>query len=175
VSAIPNAGWEHSAMPTTDDELKSLLFAAVRAYMCEWRLIGGTRSLEHAVSVRVAMQLSRMHAASDWEANGITVDAEYSQSGTEGALKGKLKPDLIVHRRGEKGPENNWLACEIKMHGARPRRTMHPGDRSKLIRCKTEFLYRVAIWISIPRSREGHPPVYSEIVGLDATDVVPIF
>ena len=150
-------------MPT-DAELKSMLFAAVRAYMSEPTRIGGARSMEWAVSTRVAIQLARMPEVMAWEADGYTVDAEYCQDGREGAMKGEMKLDLVVHKRCESGRANNWLACEIKLHDLGRPRVPPPADRDKLKRSKEEhFDYQVAIWLAIPRTLRADRQVwYSE-------------
>lgn len=150
-------------MPT-NEELRSLLFKAVRAYMAEEPRIGGIKSMEWPVSTRIAIHLARLGEVRAWESDHITVDAEYCQAGKEGALKGQMKPDIIVHRRGEAGRPNNWLACEIKLYRSGKPRRVHRADCRKLRRCKEErFGYQVAIWLALPRTREAGTQVFYSV------------
>lgn len=75
---------------------------------------------------------------------GFDVDCEYNldiddQSGRKRAYEAGVgagalvTPDVIVHRRGMNGPENNILVIELKKHGARAPQCEH--DRKKLCNC----------------------------------------
>jgi hypothetical protein len=160
-------------MPTspTKKELKRLLFEAVRSYMLEDPKIGGGRAEEWAVSTRVAIHLARTPDAKAWERSTrkIVVDAEYSQAGLCGdpkwsrLLQRGMKPDLIVHRRGLKGSKHNWIACEIKLHTSCGVPTVNVIDRIKLQSMKQQYGYRMAIWLSIPRTNDGDVAYYTEI------------
>ncbi|WP_422036084.1 hypothetical protein [Reyranella sp.] len=123
--------------------------------------------MEWSVSTRIAILLARMPQVVAWEADGFMVDAEYCQDGREGAMKGEMKLDLIVHKRCEAGSANNLLACEIKLHDVGRPRCPPLADREKLARCKGErFEYQLAIWLAVPRKVRADRQVwYSEFDG----------
>lgn len=159
-----------SAKPTPDD-LKTLLFKAVRLYLNESPRIGGTLAKEWAVSTRIAIHLAQTKQVRGWEKRlNILVDAEYIQKGLGGDLKMNLangramKPDIILHRRGAKSSRYNWIACEVKLYAkGKPPSRVQEGDRQKLQALRKQFKYRVGIWLSVPRSGDDHVAYYAEV------------
>jgi hypothetical protein len=165
--------WLGDPMSPTKDELKRLLFGAVRSYMKEDPRIGGKRAREWAVSTRIAVHLARTKIALDAENSdlNILVDAEYSQQGLAGdpkinhLLKTKkrgMRPDIIMHRRGATIAKFNWIACEVKLHSSRTQPVPNSLDILKLRSLKHQFRYRLAIWLSLPRI-DGDAVYYTEV------------
>ena len=144
---------------SADEDLRSILRMmlrnAVRSYFREQKPIGGAYGYEWPASGRIAIHMARSEWALRWEKRGITVDLEYGQRGKHGDPKlnldtgRRVRPDIIIHRRG--CDEINWLVCEVKLHsGKQPRR--HAHDLDKLIRYRQQYGYRLAIWLSLPKS-----------------------
>ena len=145
--------------------------------MAEDSRIGGSRSLELAVSARISIHLARTRQARHWERDNIVVDSEYAQQGLAGLRKGApgvtMRPDLIVHKRGELSSDWNWLVCEIKLHDHRPNR-VHAGDLRKLKRCVRLFNYGLAIWLSLPRSTYGDQTVFYSAIQAGIRPAAPL-
>lgn len=92
---------------------------------------------ERTVTGRLAVHLDRALQRAD-DDEGYIVDIEYERAGgdvkrlqAEGRLGRKIVPDLLIHRRGLRGGDENLLVVEVK-----PRRRV-PGvekvhDRAKL-------------------------------------------
>lgn len=142
---------------------------AVGAYMMERPSVGVSTAMEWAVTSRIAIYLTRSARVRRWEKDeGVRVDAEYAQQGSEGQRKGRpgrwMKPDLIIHRRGKPAADDNWLVVEFKMHDGEYDPGAFESDRKKLQRYQELFEYRLALWVSIPRSPgAGTKAVYVEV------------
>jgi hypothetical protein len=73
---------------------------------------------EQAVVAQIGWALRSLVPPRVVEAAGWDVDLEYDRQDTEGDLKQRKvrlgRPDLVVHRRGLRGPRNNLLIVEVK-------------------------------------------------------------
>lgn len=88
------------------------------------------------------------------------VDAEWNREGQEGSPK-KLPnvpgqdfgtPDLIIHRRGELGPQNNLLVAEFKNeYNARD----EEKDLAKIVDWMDRYDYRFGAVVALTRSPDG--------------------
>jgi len=83
------------------------------------------------------------------------IDAEYDRSGMvleqavklEDDEKGRRIPDLIVHRRGRLGPEENLLILELTAD--RETRGTSAGDFTRAQRIQRRFGYRYAVLLDL--------------------------
>ena len=76
-------------------------------------------SHEGSISFRIGHYLeNKLKESSDF--NGFVVDLEYNRNlDNIKSFEGKkVRPDLIVHKRGENGPSYNLMVIEIKKHTA---------------------------------------------------------
>ncbi|AEB42656.1 hypothetical protein [Micromonospora maris] len=128
-------------------------------YVHDWALLRH-RVGERALTARLAHHLVS-HVDPSWH-----VDAEYDRQGTDGAMKvrdkarrTRMQPDLVVHRRGLRGSENNRLFVEVK------RRWQQPGgdadDIDKVRQAVTEHRYQVAAAVGIGTTGRGFSPVWT--------------
>jgi hypothetical protein len=99
---------------------------------------------ERAVAHRLAVYLEQ-------EFPGWHVDCEYNRQGdvgsrkqvTIGGVEGDVDPDIIVHIRGQRGP--NLVAVEIKPASASDEKKLR--DRHKLLGYLADHRYEYAVFI----------------------------
>lgn len=116
------------------DLVKVALDAALKDLVRDHRELLNRNVNEHNISQHLAILLGSKFAdfAVDCEYNLDIDDASgrkrvYGANSARGTL---ATPDVIVHRRGMNGSENNILAVELKKHGVRAPSCDH--DRRKL-------------------------------------------
>jgi hypothetical protein len=122
---------------------------------------------ETALAFRLGLHLSRKVTA------GWDVDAEYDRQGRHGELKEKtdgkhMRPDLVVHRRGSGGPENNLLFLEMKRHW---RSTSGDGrDRRKVLQAVTRHNYQIGVALGLTHRAAYSPfaPLRRPVSSADA-------
>jgi len=105
--------------PTLD--VKELFQAAVaQVYKDDHALLGTT---ERVLVGRLLIYMDRLleetpgdglHVDLDFERAGRDIKSLH-QYGTPGALRRKIVPDIVVHRRAHNGPSDNLLAVEAKI------------------------------------------------------------
>ncbi|MEG3635218.1 hypothetical protein [Micromonospora palythoicola] len=94
------------------------------------------------------------------------MDAEYGRQGTDGAMKvrdtarkTRMQPDLVVHRRGLRGSENNRLLVEVKRRWQQP--AGNADDIDKVRQAVIEHRYQVAAAVGKSTTGRGFSPVWT--------------
>ncbi|WP_210940554.1 hypothetical protein [Micromonospora sp. C51] len=97
------------------------------------------------------------------------MDAEYDRQGRDGAMKvrdrarrTRMQPDLVVHRRGLRGRENNRLFVEVKRRWQQP--AGDAGDIDKVRKAVIEHRYQGAAAVGISTTGRGFSPVWTVYV-----------
>ena len=102
-------------------------------------------SHEGSIFFRIGHYLeNELKESSDF--NGFVVDLEYNRNlDNIKSFEGKkVRPDLIVHKRGENGPSYNLMVIEIKKHTAPCYEKDRDGDKLKEFTSKEyEFQYEI--------------------------------
>lgn len=110
----------------------------------DWNLGERTRVTEIFSSLRTKVPRS-------WN-----VDMEWNREGNLGDVKRRPirygTPDIVIHRRGESGPENNLLVAEFKnLHSKRGQ----DEDQEKIEDWMDRFGYRFGTVLSLNRNSQG--------------------
>lgn len=102
-------------------------------------------SHEGSISFRIGYYLeNELKKIGDFD--GFVVDLEYNRNlNNIKNFEGKrVRPDLIVHKRGGNGPSNNRMIIEIKKHTAPYDEKDRDGDKLKKFTSKEyEFQYEI--------------------------------
>jgi hypothetical protein len=136
----------------------------------DWRLLttwapvagsGGERAIAFALGWHLKGVMER-----SWD-----VDCEYNRQGSGDAAAVKrwlvsadqdrpptITPDLIVHRRGRSGPDDNLVVIEIKKDddGSEPRGAR--GSLSSILNIQQQFGYQHAVLLNLKLAEEGPDP-----------------
>ncbi|HWB36961.1 MAG TPA: hypothetical protein VHA75_13155 [Rugosimonospora sp.] len=96
--------------------------------------------------------------------NAWDIDAEYDRSGMvlekavrlEDDAAGHRIPDLIVHRRGRLGPEENLLILELTAD--RETRGTSAGDFTRAQQIQRRFGYRYAVLVDLHLTLDANAP-----------------
>lgn len=119
----------------------------------EWTLFtpssGSSSASERTISFHLGWNL-RPLVEEAWD-----IDAEYDRSGMvleqavrlEDDAAGRRIPDLIVHRRGRLGPEENLLILELTAD--RETRGTAAGDFTRVQQIQRRFGYRYAVLVDL--------------------------
>ena len=143
----------------------------------DWRLLttrvptagaGGERAMTAALVWHVKAVMER-----SWD-----VDCEYNREDAGDGAEVKrwralpdeqtpptVTPDLIVHRRGLPGPENNLVVIEVKKSGDIDRsegRTSR-GSLSSILDIQAQFRYQHAVLLNLGLTPEGPRPAWAWI------------
>ncbi len=128
----------------------------------EWTLFtpssGSSSASERTIAFHLGWNL-RPLVESAWD-----IDAEYDRSGMvlEKAVKleddeaGRRIPDLIVHRRGRLGPEENLLILELTAD--RETRGTSAGDFTRAQAIQRRFGYRYAVLLDLHLTLDANSP-----------------
>lgn len=121
------------------DDIRKRLWLALQVLYIHDRYLIDKRIWECALSHRLAVYIE--HGFPEWH-----TDCEFNKYGTEPKLaecaQESKRPDIIVHLRGETGP--NLLAIELKKKSS-----IDDDDRKKAKRYIDELGYRWAVCISV--------------------------
>lgn len=128
----------------------------------EWSLFtpssGSSSASERTIAFHLGWNL-RPLVEEAWD-----IDAEYDRSGMvlEKAVKledddaGRRIPDLIVHRRGRLGPEENLLILELTAD--RETRGTSAGDFTRAQAIQRRFGYRYAVLVDLHLTLDADAP-----------------
>ncbi len=128
----------------------------------EWTLFtpssGSSSASERTIAFHLGWNL-RPLVESAWD-----IDAEYDRSGMvlEKAVRleddeaGRRIPDLIVHRRGRLGPEENLLILELTAD--RETRGTNAGDFTRAQAIQRRFGYRYAVLVDLHLTLDANSP-----------------
>lgn len=128
----------------------------------EWTLFtpasGSSSASERTIAFHLGWNL-RPLVEDAWD-----IDAEYDRSGMvlEKAVKleddeaGRRIPDLIVHRRGRLGPEENLLILELTAD--RETRGTSAGDFTRAVAIQRRFGYRYAVLLDLHLTLDADAP-----------------
>lgn len=128
----------------------------------EWTLFtpssGSSSASERTIAFHLGWNL-RPLVEEAWD-----IDAEYDRSGMvlEKAVKleddeaGRRIPDLIVHRRGRLGPEENLLILELTAD--RETRGTSAGDFTRAVAIQRRFGYRYAVLLDLHLTLDADSP-----------------
>ena len=135
----------------------------------EWSLLssatGTTRPSERAVAFHLGWRL-RSLVEQRWD-----VDCEYNRSGMflEESVRlvdsdGRRIPDVIVHRRGRLGPENNLLLLELATDRVRsedPEEAFaQDAARAGALQARFGYRYSAVLDLGIGTGTPGSPELY---------------
>lgn len=134
---------------------RKLRMALSRILVDEWRLIsvrlhGNLRAVsERAVAFQLGWYL-RPLLDRMWD-----IDCEYNRTGAgdEADIKGRL-PDLIIHRRGERGASNNLLVLELKTN-KEVQRGEHGGSIESVRSLMQAHQYQFGVFLDLGISHDG--------------------
>lgn len=131
----------------------------------EWTLFtpssGSSNASERTIAFHLGWNL-RPLVEDAWD-----IDAEYDRSGMvlEKSVKladdesGRRIPDLIVHRRGRLGPEENLLILELTAD--RETRGTSAGDFTRAQQIQRRFGYRYAVLVDLHLTFDQNAPKLS--------------
>ena len=136
-SMIESADPRHS----TKDVVELLVRHALEILCSHDKILLEYEVHEVAICGRIAMYMQRLFPRYD-------VDVEYNRDGSHTkTLDGQsIRPDIIVHRRGNK--HSNLLAMELKKIPISDHERRE--DQRKLKGYRQHHLYRFAVWVGLP-------------------------
>lgn len=106
----------------------------------------------HEVSISAKIMCALSNIYPDWD-----VDVEYNRdlNDVKKLFNGHgLRPDVIIHNRGKKGPQNNYIVMEIKKCSSKAGRNF---DLEKLIEMTDQsgrFQYQFGVFVNIKSPEE---------------------
>jgi hypothetical protein len=139
---------------------RRLTMAISRLIVDEWRLLSvrtinsGNMVSERAVAFQLGWYL-RPLIDRKWD-----IDCEYNRSGTrhhanvkrDSSSRSRL-PDLIIHRRGERGPDNNLLILELKTN--QRSQTHQGGDFNSIKDLRNKYEYQHGVFLDLQISHHN--------------------
>jgi hypothetical protein len=153
-------------------EITRRLEHALRAFCERDRYLLAVDANERSISHKIAAYLQPEFV--DWN-----VDCEYNRDGHDPKVLSTLSrdngpegsgsrvfPDIIVHRRGERGTEGNWLVIEVKKSSDAPG---IEADRCKLKCYMRDLGYQHAVLL-ICVVGEEQPEFPFELVPIDPSE-----
>lgn len=160
--------------PPISERLKDAALVSARQYLEEHRRTGAAVR-ELAAAGRLLVHLSRQPLVLRLEQDRILAEAEYASVGLTRQNKSVIfpnhaeaycvRPDIVVHKRGDDGP--NCLALEIKLGSwtRKPRGvSSHDCDKLKALTDPSQYNYSVGLWFALPINSTGRGH-YVEFLG----------
>lgn len=101
-------------------DLESAVNTALALVLNHDKFLIGVAGSEWSITHRLAVYLERQEALKDWQ-----VDCEYNRQGEIGDIKSlasnkrRVRPDIIVHHRGQTELLHNLLVIEVKKKNSR--------------------------------------------------------
>lgn len=156
----------YNMIMTKDDAIKILVFAKQQFLLRDKSLLkidAHERSLTHKFAEYLQIAIEKY-----FEGEKINVDCEYNRDGkdskkiyeitnivgekvnTDSLISITVYPDIIVHKRGPKGP--NHIVIEAKKD---PNKTEIKLDREKLIRTRRLYHYNFAVFLEFDTVKES--------------------
>lgn len=129
--------------------IKDVLIRALHDLVNEDSYLLDISASERSICHRLAVHLS-----SQAEFREFNVDCEFNRDGDVpkafgiGRGRRRIFPDIIVHKRGPRGP--NLLVLEMKIGSSRTAR-----DEEKVRSYVNEFGYKVGLSVVVPRRARG--------------------
>jgi len=107
------------------------------------------RSLTHRFGMYLQQQLQHFDVDCEYNRNGPvpkTISANLISPTADDTDAKTVFPDVIAHKRGRGGSENNYLVIEFKKS---TNTTSHSVDLDKLRAYKSELAYKFALFIEL--------------------------
>lgn len=109
---------------------------------------------ERALAFRLGYHLT-LRVGAEWD-----VDAEYDREGEVGALKVRddaprhMRPDLVVHRRGQRARADNLMFIEVKRRWRPENVDVH--DLDKVVSAVARHKYQIGVALGLCRQDAPH-------------------
>lgn len=140
----------------TEDKVRKLIKDAIERVLSERPPLDFNYATERATAHRLAFHIERL--LSECDLGEWHVDCEYNRDGfmkklLEGIMEcdeqrktEQVFPDIIIHKRCQRGSENNLLVIELKRKNVES-----PCDRKKLelFTSRDNYLYQYGLYINI--------------------------
>jgi hypothetical protein len=150
--------------------VRDALVETHRKHEALWRLQVGERAIVAQIFLQMSQTLPDRHWNLDSEYNREGFgDIKLLRDGSMGSGPKRGVPDLIVHHRGERGPEHNLLLLEFKLND--PELSRASVDASKVERWVDRFGYQHGAAVSIGHSRGSFDPYW---LWYSAEDRMPV-